>query len=161
MIKPFVGENFSVFQVLYALKIELKLVVPRRMFSLYKSWLSPNLSEMNWFDFLMTVASMSSSLTTTGSKQDMIILRLHFALLEANTGNASHNCYKCSCNSVNCFFRIRKNWVEAKCTLSQSSTLASSRRLWSCLSFFQDAAQFNLYFCFNIRKQFFHLSFFL
>ena len=60
-------------------------LLPRK-FIISNTLISPNLKEMNWFAFLMTVGSMPRSLTIMGSEKELIKLKSYFALLKPNTG---------------------------------------------------------------------------
>ena len=158
VIKPLVGKHPFVSEDTYDFRNGSRLVAPLRKFNMYKSWMSPNLNEVNWCAFVMRLCSTSRSLSRRGSKQDLIENRFYFALLEQNTSSTLQCRCKCSCNSINCFF-ICKNWLDEQFSLIQSSRFLSnflifSRQLWRWMSSHY-AAYFILYCCFIIKEHVF------
>ena len=75
---------------MYAFKEESRIVAPPRKFIMSNICMSPILSEINWFAFLITVGSLLRSLTKAGNKYGFISLRSIIALLKPKTGKTMH-----------------------------------------------------------------------
>ena len=123
------------------------LGAPPRKYNISINWISQNWNKLNWFTFLMAIGSMSRSLTKMGSNYDLIQMRSYFAQLKPNTNNTLQKRSRHSLRSIDGFFCICENWVEAQRSLSPSSGPVSSRPLWRWLRFSKMLSIFSFLLC--------------